>query len=152
MTIAPVHHSVSVRATPERAFEIFTSRFGDWWPGQGIGSEPLERAILEPRVGGRWYEVGKSGTQCDWGKVLVWTPPRRLVLAWQIDASFKYDAALVTEVEVTFEAQRDGSTLVTLEHRNLERFGDKAGAMRDAIGAPKGWPAKLAGYARYVNS
>jgi len=152
MTIAPVRHSVSVRATPERAFEMFTSRFGDWWPGQGIGAEPLERAILEPGVGGRWYEIGKGGAQCDWGKVLVWSPPRRLVLDWQINAAFKSDPSIHTEVEVTFEPQQDGGTLVTLEHRNLERFGEKAGTMRDAIGSPRGWPAKIASFAQYANS
>ena len=152
MTIAPVRHSVSVRATPERAFDLFTSRLGDWWPGKGIGAEPLERAVLEPGVGGRWYEIGKSGAECDWGRVKVWTPPRRLVLDWQISAAFKPDPSIHTEVEVTFEAQQDGSTLVTLEHRDLERFGDKAGTMREAIDSSHGWPSKIASYAQYVNS
>jgi hypothetical protein len=113
---------------------------GRWWPrSHSINSTPLADVIVEPRVGGRWYERGADGAECEWGKVLVWDPPGRLILAWQLDANWKYDPALVMEVEISFIALQGGSTRVELEHRNLERYGDKAAAVRDALGSERGW-------------
>ena len=43
------------------------------------------------------------------------------------------------EVEITFTALQGGMTRVDLEHRNLERYGDKAAAVRDMIGSDNGW-------------
>jgi uncharacterized protein YndB with AHSA1/START domain len=137
---APINRSVVVKADVERSFAAFTGRMGRWWPRtHSIGSTPLADVIVEPRVGGRWYERGAEGAECEWGKVLAWDPPGRLILAWQLDANWKYDPALVLEVEITFTALQGGMTRVDLEHRNLERYGDKAAAVRDMIGSDNGW-------------
>jgi len=137
---APVNRSVVVKADVERSFAAFTGRMGRWWPRtHSIGSTPLADVIVEPRVGGRWYERSTDGAECEWGKVLAWDPPGRLILAWQLDANWKYDPALVLEVEITFTALQGGMTRVDLEHRNLERYGDKAAAVRDMIGSDNGW-------------
>ena len=106
----------------------------------------MTAGVIEPRAGGRWYEVCEDGSQCDWGKVLVWEPPASLVLAWQLDAQFQYDPNLLTEVEVRFTAE-GATTRVDLEHRNLERFGPDAEKMRTSIDSPKGWPDILRQYA-----
>src|SRR5262249_25644183 len=106
MTIAPVRRSVTVEASQQRAFEVFTRRIGEWWPRtHKIGPEPLKSAVLEPRAGGRWYEIGEGGAECEWGRVLSWEEPSRVVLAWQIGADWKFDPALVTEVEIRFIAE-----------------------------------------------
>ena len=55
--------------------------------------------------------------------MLAWDPPNRLVLAWQLNVEFKYDPALITEVEVKFTPLSATSTRVDFEHRNLDRFG-----------------------------
>jgi len=137
---APINRSVVVKAEVERSFAAFTGRMGRWWPrSHSIGSAPIADVIVEPRVGGRWYERSGDGAECEWGKVLAWDPPGRLILAWQLDANWKYDPALVLEVEITFTALQDGMTRVDLEHRNLERYGDKAAAVRDAVGSDRGW-------------
>jgi uncharacterized protein YndB with AHSA1/START domain len=137
---APINRSVVVKAEVERSFAAFTGRMGRWWPrSHSIGSAPMADVIVEPRVGGRWYERSGDGAECEWGKVLAWDPPGRLILAWQLDANWKYDPALVLEVEITFTALQDGMTRVDLEHRNLERYGDKAAAVRDMIGSDNGW-------------
>jgi uncharacterized protein YndB with AHSA1/START domain len=137
---APINRSVVVKAEVERSFAAFTGRMGRWWPrSHSIGSAPMADVIVEPRVGGRWYERSGDGAECEWGKVLAWDPPGRLILAWQLDANWKYDPALVLEVEITFTALQGGMTRVDLEHRNLERYGDKAAAVRDAIGSDRGW-------------
>lgn len=150
ITPAPVRKSVVVSAPPERAFEVFTAGIGRWWlKTHKIGAAPMKEAVLEPRAGGRWYERGEDGSECDWGKVLVWEPPRRLVLAWQIDAQWKFDPELVTEVEVTFAAAPGAGTRVELEHRNLERFGERAEAIRGQV--DNGWPGLLENFAKVVN-
>jgi uncharacterized protein YndB with AHSA1/START domain len=149
ITPAPVRRSVTVPAPPDRAFEVFTSRIGAWWPRtHHVGAVEPETVVIEPREGGRWFERAPDGTECQVGQVLVWDPPGRLVLAWQLTAEWTYDPDLITEVEVRFLPQGEGSTRVELEHRDLERFGDKAGQVRGAIDAPSGWTAVLDLYAR----
>jgi hypothetical protein len=66
-----------------------------------------------------------------------------LLPAWQINADWQYDPQLVTEVEVRFIAERADVTRVELEHRLLDRMGDKAPQVRDSVDAPGGWAAVL---------
>lgn len=140
---APVRKSIFVNASPDHAFAVFTSGIGRWWPkSHKIGPADLDRPIIEPRTGGRWYELDVDGSQCEIGKVAVWEPPARLVLIWQLTPEFIYDPELVTEVEVLFTLEGNG-TRVDLEHRHLERMGDKADAMQETISGPGGWPALL---------
>ena len=87
MTIEPIRKHVTVQASPEKAFEVFTEGMRRWWnPDYQIGTEPYVGTVVEPRADGRWFERGESGGECDWGRVLVWEPPHRLVLEWQISA------------------------------------------------------------------
>jgi uncharacterized protein YndB with AHSA1/START domain len=144
IAVAPVKKSVTVKAAPQRAFDIFTAGISKWWPATHtiLKVEPREH-VIEPRVGGRWYSVGVDGSQCDNGKVLVWEPPGRLVLAWQINADWQYDPELVTEVEMLFTAEGANLTRVSLEHRLIERMGAKAQAVRDQVDSSGGWGAIL---------
>jgi uncharacterized protein YndB with AHSA1/START domain len=145
---APVRREVTVKAAPARAFEVFTAGIGRWWPkSHHIGSGELLDMIVEPHEGGRWYERSTDGSECELGKVLAWDPPLRLMLGWQLTPDWKYDPDLLTEVEVNFVPLADGSTRVELEHRNLERFGERAEAVRESIGAPGGWTLILQVYA-----
>jgi uncharacterized protein YndB with AHSA1/START domain len=68
------------------------------------------------------------------------------LLAWQIGGDWKFDPGLVTEVEVRFIPERDG-TRVDLEHRNIERFGANADAIRAAFESPEGWGGLLERFA-----
>jgi len=143
ISVAPVREEIRVEAAPARALEIFTTQMGRWWnPAYTINASPLKDVRLEGKRGGRWFEVGEDGSQRDWGKVLVWEAPRGIVLAWQVSAEWKFDPKLVTELEVRFAA--DGArTRVELEHRNLDRYGDKAEAMRGMLASPDGWAGLL---------
>jgi uncharacterized protein YndB with AHSA1/START domain len=114
-----------------------------------IDPSPHREVVIEPRTGGRWFERAEDGTETDWGKVMAWDPPGRLLLAWQIDGSWAFDPAFVTELELTFAPEGTG-TLVTLEHRNLERFGDSARKQADQLGS--GWPGILRGYAQLAET
>jgi uncharacterized protein YndB with AHSA1/START domain len=144
---APVRKSIFVNASQERAFEVFTSGIGRWWPkSHKIGPAEVDRPIIEPREGGRWYELDVDGSECEIGTVQVWDPPSRLLLIWQLTPEFTYDPNLITEVEVLFTPEGDG-TRVDLEHRDLERMGEKADAMRETVSGPGGWPMLLELYA-----
>ena len=73
------------------------------------------------------------------GKVLVWEPPERFVISWDLNSNWKPDTTVSSEVEVRFIAQGPQATLVELEHRNFERLGAEAGAsMRKDVDG--GWP------------
>jgi uncharacterized protein YndB with AHSA1/START domain len=116
-----------------------------WWPkGYQNRRTAMQSAVIEPKANGRWYEVGADGAECLWGRVLAWEPPQRLVLAWQITAAWKFDADFSTEVEVRFVAQGPKRTLVELEHRHLERYGEAAARTRETMDG--GWPGILARY------
>ena len=110
MSVAPIVTSVAIKAAPQRAFELFTQEMGRWWP-KGIGKAPFVEIMLEPYKGGRWYERDAEGVETQWGAVLAWEPPRRLLLAWQINSRWSFDAEFMTEVEVTF-SPADGGTHV----------------------------------------
>ena len=140
-----IRKQLTVEAPLDRAFRVFTANMGAWWPkDHHIGRAALKDCLIEPKVNGRWYELGEDGTECEWGKVLEWDPPRRLVLAWQLNEGFKYDPALVTEVEVTFTLLGPKQTRVDFEHRNLERFGEAAERLRGLMG--DGWGQILESY------
>lgn len=148
---APVRKSLLVKANREKSFAAFTGGIGRWWPrSKSIGSAPQTDVVLEPRVGGRWYERGADGSECEWGKVLEWEPPSRVLLAWQIGADWKFDATLVTEVEVTFTALASGETRVDLEHRYLERLGEGAERARAAFDSEDGWGGVLRDFGEMV--
>jgi len=150
---APVRRSVDVAVPQARAFEVFTGSIGLWWPkaSHHIGAVEPQSIVIEPRSGGRWFERAADGGECEVGKVLAWEPPGRVLLAWQLTPEWKYDPDFVTEVEVLFIAEGPSATRVELEHRNLERYGERAEMVRGMIDAPNGWPTILSLYAQFAS-
>jgi uncharacterized protein YndB with AHSA1/START domain len=149
LKVAPVKKTLLLRASPERAFAVFTARFDAWWPkSHHIGKAPMKEAVIEPRSGGRWYEKGEDGSECNWGKVLAWEPPSRLILSWHINGKFELDESVMSEVEVRFIAEGANTTRVELEHRIESHDAD---AMRAAVDAPNGWTAILEAYGKVAS-
>jgi uncharacterized protein YndB with AHSA1/START domain len=148
-TAVAVRRSITVNASPERAFDVFTAGFSSWWPLEThhIGKADAAEAVIEPRAGGRWFERAADGTECDWGRVLAWEPPARVVLEWQISADWQPDPEIHTEVEVRFTAEGERRTRVDLEHRGLESFGGRAEQMRAVFGSDDGWNGLLGRFA-----
>jgi uncharacterized protein YndB with AHSA1/START domain len=140
---------VAVKAPPEVAWRVFTEKMGTWWPlaTHKIGKGKAVDAVIEPHVGGRWYERGDDGSTCDWGRVLVWEPHSRIVLSWEISADWQRDSNLKTEVEVRFVEEGDG-TRVELEHRHLDRYGARRDQMRGIFDSEGGWSGLLASFVR----
>jgi uncharacterized protein YndB with AHSA1/START domain len=144
-----VRKVMSVQAPPDVAWRVFTEQMGSWWPlaHYKIGKTNAVDAIMEPRVGGLWYERGDDGSTCNWGSVLAWEPPSRLVLSWDITADWQYDPNLKTEIEVLFIAEGKDATRVELEHRKLDRYGTRAAEMRRIFDTEGDWGRLLAMFA-----
>lgn len=144
-----LRRTITVPAPPAVAWRVFTEQIGTWWPlaSHKIGKVPAVDAVIDPRLGGRWYERGDDGSTCNWGEVLAWEPPSRLVLSWDITPDWYYDPELRTEVEVRFSADGNG-TRVDLEHRRLDRFGARRDEMRRVFDSEGGWTGLLARFAK----
>ena len=153
-TIPAIKGVTTVRAPIEKAFRVFTTSFNTWWPREfHIGLAEMAEAILEPHEGGRWYERGVDGSECNWARVLAWEPPLRLLVTWQINGSWQYDPDPLhaSEIEVRFTAEGPEQTRVELEHRHLDRLVDGQ-ALRDGIGEGGGWSSNLEHFAKAVAS
>ncbi len=149
-TVPPLNGTITVSAPLERAFDVFTGSIGTWWPRDyHIGQAEMAEAVLEQRPGGRWYERGVDGSECDWGTVLTWEPPHRLIVTWQINGQWQYDPdpGHASEIEVRFTAAGPDQTTVELEHRLLGRLvGGQA--IGEAIRGGGGWTAILELFAK----
>jgi uncharacterized protein YndB with AHSA1/START domain len=138
----PLRLEFGVACAPERAFEMWAERTSLWWPhGHSVSGEPGLTVTFEPRPGGRIFERTPQGAEHDWGEVLVWEPPRRLAYLWHL----RFDRADATEVEVTFAAADEGTT-VTIMHRGWERLGAKGPERRERN--MKGWAGVTEHYRR----
>jgi uncharacterized protein YndB with AHSA1/START domain len=143
---ATARASVTVHAPIDRAFAVFTDGIDSWWPrAHTIGEAELEQMVLEPNVGGRAYGIGVDGSESDWGRVLAFDRPNRIVVSWDINLQWKQepDPAKASEVEVRFTADGPDRTRVELEHRHFERHGDGWEEMRDSVSSPNGWTGML---------
>ena len=141
--IAAVRKSVRVKAPIARAFDVFTTGLTRWWPpNHGIGKKPIAKVLMEPRLGGRWLEIAEDGTETSVATIIVWEPPHRVVMLWQVNAQWKPDLAMKSEVDVRFTADGPDATVVELVHHKFETMGAEAGASlrKDVNG---GWPGLM---------
>lgn len=144
-----VSKTLTVNAPIEHVFKVFTQRFDSWWPRtHKIGKAELQKAVLEPREGGRWYERGADGSECDWGVVLAYAPPSRIALSWHLGANFQYepDPARASRVDVSFFAEGASRTRVELVHSQLNRHGEGWQKLRESVSSQGGWAAILEGF------
>ena len=145
-----VSKSIDVQAAQPVAWRVFTEKMGIWWPltVYKIGKAEAVDAIVEPHPGGRWYERGDDGSICQWGSVLAWEPPSRLVLSWDISANWQYDPAVRTEIEIRFIPTGNNTTRVELEHRLLDRYGPRRDEMWRIFDSGGDWGRVLALFAQ----
>jgi uncharacterized protein YndB with AHSA1/START domain len=152
VTIAPVRKSIRVNASQAHAFDVFTAGLERWWPlDHGIGKTPRKAAVMETRLGGHWYELAEDGTRTNVGKIIVWEPPKRFVMTWDINSRWQPDTTIGSEVEVRFIPDGAGATRVELEHRKFEQMGTEAGeSMRKDVDG--GWPRLLETFKQHAES
>jgi uncharacterized protein YndB with AHSA1/START domain len=143
--VEPVHKTLTVKCSPERAFEVFTRELGTWWPlgTHSIGGDTITEVVFEEHVGGRIYERHADGGEGEWGRVLAWDPPTRFVMTWYPGS----DATKATELEVRFAPEGEG-TRVDLEHRGWEILAEQARESRS--GYDSGWGDVLAEYSGHL--
>ena len=80
-----IRHEVVVAVPIERAFSVFTEGFGSFKPPEhNMLSVEIAETVFEPRVGGHVYDRGVDGSVCRWARVLVYEPPGRVVISWDI--------------------------------------------------------------------
>ena len=146
-TIEAVTKELSLRCSPERAFDVFTTRAAEWWPlrTHSVGGDETDTVVFEPRVGGRIYEKTRQGAEHLWGTVTAWDPPRGFACTWHPGL----DPDQPTTLAVSFDATPDG-TLARLVHAGWERLGDAGLETRN--GYNSGWDGVLALYADAANT
>jgi uncharacterized protein YndB with AHSA1/START domain len=145
-----VQRHVVVDAPIDRAFEVFTARFGDFKPPEhNLLGAPITETIFEPRVGGNIYDRASDGSECRWARILAYEPPDRVVFSWDIDPRWQIEPNKenTSEVEIRFVAESAERTRVELEHRNLDRHGPDWENVRDGVSSDGGWPLYLQRYA-----
>ena len=145
-----VRTEVVVEAPIDRAFRVFTDNFDQIKPrDHNMLSVDIAESVFEPREGGRVYDRGVDGSECQWARVVVYEPPGRIVFTWDINPYWQIetDHDKTSEVEVRFIAESPERTRVELEHRNLDRHGDGWEGMREGVRGDNGWPLYLQRFA-----
>ena len=148
-----VRRQIVVQAPIERAFTLFTERFGDFKPPEhNLLGVPIAETVFEAKAGGHIYDRGTDGSECRWARVLACDPPDRVVFSWDIDPQWRVesDPELTSEVEVRFVAESSQRTRVELEHRHLDRHGPGWASVSDGVAGGEGWPLYLDRYAAMV--
>jgi uncharacterized protein YndB with AHSA1/START domain len=152
---ASIRTEIVVEAPVERAFRVFTERFDEIKPREHNMLEvDIAESVFEPREGGRVYDRGVDGSECQWARVLAYEPPARIVFSWDISPRWQIESDLsrTSEVEVRFIAEDAERTRVELEHRHLDRHGEGWEGLREGVGGEGGWPLYLARFADRVDS
>jgi hypothetical protein len=91
--IPAVRREVTVDAAIERAFGVFTEGIATWWPREeshNVGPTPAD-AVMEPFAGGRCFSRAQDGTETDWGRVLAWEPPARVLFGWLLTPQWSFE-------------------------------------------------------------
>jgi uncharacterized protein YndB with AHSA1/START domain len=149
-----VRKEVVVEAPIERAFSVFTDRFGDFKPPEhNLLGAPITQTTFEARVGGHIYDRAEDGSECRWARIRAYEPPTRVVFSWDISPTWQLepDPANTSEVEVRFVAEGPDRTKVELEHRHIDRHGPGWDAVYDGVDGDGGWPLYLARYAALLS-
>ncbi len=146
---------VVVEAPQERAFRVFTEQFDRIKPREhNMLKVPIAETVFERHVGGHVYDRGVDGSECRWGRVLVYEPPNRVVFSWDISVQWQVETnhERSSEVEIRFIAETPDRTRVELEHRHLDRHGDGWESMRDGVRDAQGWPLYLGRFVDIVGA
>ena len=150
-----VRTSIVVEAPIERAFRVFTEDFDRIKPREhNMLGVDIAETVFEPREGGRIYDRGVDGSECQWARVLAYERPNRVVFSWDISPQWQLETDLekTSEVEVRFVPEAPERTRVELEHRNLERHGEGWEGVRDGVGGEGGWPLYLQRFAELLTN
>jgi hypothetical protein len=141
-SLAPLRKTVVIPLEQSRAFELFTARFGDWWPlpTHSVGLEDAQHVEFPPEVGGSILETMRDGRTCVWGTVTQWDPPVAVCFTWHPGQPESWAG----DIEVRFIPDGAAATLVALAHSGWDRRADGASAR---TGYDSGWEIVLGAFA-----
>src|SRR5919198_5984382 len=103
-----VRTEIVVEAPIERAFSVFTEDFDKIKPrDHNLLEVDIAETVFEPRVGGRIFDRGVDGSECQWARVLAFDPPDRVLVSWDISPQWQIETDLsrTSEVEVRFVSE-----------------------------------------------
>jgi uncharacterized protein YndB with AHSA1/START domain len=146
---------VVVDAPQDRAFRVFTEQFDKIKPREHNMLEvDIADSVFEPREGGRVYDRGVDGSECQWARVLAYEPPDRILFTWDISPRWQIedDLSRASEVEVRFIAESAERTRVELEHRHLDRHGEGWESLSEGVAGDQGWPLYLSRFADRIRA
>ena len=145
--LPPIHKSISVPASPARAFEFYTAHVHEWWPlrTHSVGESAATGIVFGGAVGEQIVESLADGSTHAWGTITAWDPPNRVAHTWHAGAPEEE----ATEVEVTFTAEGPDRTRVELTHTGWERRRRDPAGIR--AGYVTGWDTVLGAYAAQLS-
>jgi uncharacterized protein YndB with AHSA1/START domain len=152
---ASVKTQIVVEAPIERAFRVFTEEFDRIKPREhNMLGVDIAESVFEPREGGRIYDRGIDGSECQWARVLAYEPPNRVAFSWDISPQWQIETDLskTSEVEVRFVPETPERTRVEIEHRHLHRHGEGWEGEREVVASEGGWPLYLQRYADLIKA
>ena len=144
--LAPIHKSITVPVSADRAFEFYTAHVHEWWPlaKHSVGEADAIGVVFGSGVGGQIVETLADGSTHLWGTITVWDPPNRLAHSWHAGAP----QAEATDVQVIFTPEGADRTRVELIHTGWERRRGDAAGIR--AGYESGWGTVLGAYATHI--
>src|SRR5215213_2686834 len=97
-----IENELRFKASPERVFEAMTTRTG-WFPAT-YGEERVREIVLEPRVGGAFYEDWGEGRGHLYGQITKYDAPFAL--------SYRGRLEMGTLIDTDLALEQDGSDTV----------------------------------------
>lgn len=135
----PIIQSIEVPCGQEKAFAVFVTEMGSWWPldkrsmSLMHGGKPAKSLRIDPKQGGRIVETAHDDTEHHWGTIKSYDPHDSI----SMDFHMGLPAENASLVDVRFTALENERTRVELTQSNWEAFGDMAEMMRGGYGS--GW-------------
>lgn len=133
--VPDVRRSIVVPAPVPEAFRVYTECPAEWLPPEHRFIRDAQAIVMQPFVGGRFYERGADGAEMTRGTVTAWEPPRRLAVTWRIGPGWRpvFDDEHASVIVVEFNPSGGDATEMVLTYTHLERHGEMAETLRSAI-------------------
>ena len=135
--------AIKIKNNKKIAFDSFVNKFNKWWPEEYTWSgNVLEIINIEPKVNGKCYEIGPNHFRYDWGRVLKFEHPNKIVFTWQISPSRvpEPNPDKVSEIKIEFITINKSFTRTEFEHKCFSKHGDGWENYLETLKSEQGWP------------
>jgi uncharacterized protein YndB with AHSA1/START domain len=115
-----ITHEVMIKATPNRVYNAITNKIAAWWGTPYLYTRLAKDIVLEPKLGGRFYEVWGTGQGRLWGTVTQIKKNEWI----EITGNLGMKGAVQGTICFALEA-KDGATLLTLTHHAIGQISEE---------------------------